>query len=241
MWIAVALLAMLAIATLLGGSLTTEGKPTNSPESERADDVKLAAFPPDPSTAVSDIVVIRSEEYTVDSQEFKAFVRGFVEDNRISALARARTYLDDESAALVSDDRHATIVPLAILEDGETEAIVEKVEAVDQEGAFAVSVTGDETLDPGVGSTARIITGAALIIVAVFAGFARGDLIMFQQMGFGVAAALLVDATIIRSVLLPSVIRLLGDWNWYLPRWLEWLPRLQVEGAGAARSEHAAT
>jgi RND superfamily putative drug exporter len=82
----------------------------------------------------------------------------------------------------------------------------------------------------GVGSTARIITGAALIIVAVFAGFARGDLIMFQQMGFGVAVALLIDATIIRSVLLPSAMQLLGDWNWYLPRWLEWLPRLQVEG-----------
>ena len=85
----------------------------------------------------------------------------------------------------------------------------------------------------GVASTARIITGAALIIVAVFSGFARGDLIMFQQMGFGVAVALLIDATIIRSVLLPSAMRLLGDWNWYLPRWLAWLPRFQVEsGSG---------
>ena len=81
----------------------------------------------------------------------------------------------------------------------------------------------------GVGSTARIITGAALIIVAVFSGFARGDLIMFQQMGFGVAVALLIDATVIRSVLLPSAMKLLGERNWYLPRWLEWLPRLQVE------------
>jgi uncharacterized membrane protein YdfJ with MMPL/SSD domain len=53
---------------------------------------------------------------------------------------------------------------------------------------------------------------------------------MFQQMGFGVAVALLLDATIIRSVLLPSAMRLLGDWNWYLPRRLAWLPRLQVEG-----------
>jgi RND superfamily putative drug exporter len=86
----------------------------------------------------------------------------------------------------------------------------------------------------GVGSTARIITGAALIIVAVFSGFARGDLIMFQQMGFGVAIALLLDATVIRSVLLPSVMKLLGPWNWYLPRWLDWLPRLQVEPAGEA-------
>jgi uncharacterized membrane protein YdfJ with MMPL/SSD domain len=91
--------------------------------------------------------------------------------------------------------------------------------------------TGDTTgaISFGVASTARIITGAALIIVAVFAGFARGDLIMFQQMGFGVAVALLIDATVIRSVVLPSAMRLLGEWNWYLPGWLAWLPRLQVE------------
>jgi putative drug exporter of the RND superfamily len=81
----------------------------------------------------------------------------------------------------------------------------------------------------GVASTARIITGAALIIVAVFAGFASGELIMFQQMGFGVAAALLIDATVVRSVLLPSAMRLLGARNWYLPRWLDWLPRVNVE------------
>jgi RND superfamily putative drug exporter len=81
----------------------------------------------------------------------------------------------------------------------------------------------------GVSSTARLITGAALIIVAVFLGFAMGDLVMFQQMGFGVAVALLIDATIIRSVLVPATMTLLGRWNWYLPRWLEWLPKMQVE------------
>jgi RND superfamily putative drug exporter len=54
---------------------------------------------------------------------------------------------------------------------------------------------------------------------------------MFQQMGFGVAVALLLDATVIRSVLLPSVMKLLGVWNWYLPGWLEWLPRISVEGS----------
>jgi len=81
----------------------------------------------------------------------------------------------------------------------------------------------------GVASTARIITGAALIIVAVFSGFARGDLVMFQQMGFGIAVSLLIDATVIRSVVLPSVMVLLGDRNWYLPRWLTWIPHLEVE------------
>jgi RND superfamily putative drug exporter len=63
---------------------------------------------------------------------------------------------------------------------------------------------------------------------------------MFQQMGFGVAIALLIDATIIRSVLLPSVMKVLGDWNWYLPRWLEWLPHLQVEGARSHAAEPSA-
>jgi len=92
----------------------------------------------------------------------------------------------------------------------------------------------DDALSYGVGSTARIITGAALIIVAVFLGFAMGDLVMFQQMGFGIAVALLIDATIIRSVLLPSAMTLFGRWNWYLPRWLDWLPRLDVEAPAAA-------
>jgi RND superfamily putative drug exporter len=87
----------------------------------------------------------------------------------------------------------------------------------------------------GVASTARIITGAALIIVAVFSGFARGDLVMFQQMGFGVAVALIIDATIIRSVVMPSLMVLLGDRNWYLPNWLEWLPHLEVEGHAATK------
>ena len=98
--------------------------------------------------------------------------------------------------------------------------------------------TGDTSraVASGVSSTARIITGAALIIVVVFLGFAMGDLIQFQQMGFGIAIALLVDATIIRSVILPSLMTLLGRWNWYLPGWLGWLPRMDVEGPGPAHS-----
>src|SRR5215211_6112773 len=88
----------------------------------------------------------------------------------------------------------------------------------------------------GIGSTARIITGAALIIVAVFAGFAAGELVMFQQMGFGIAIALLIDATVVRSVLVPAVMTLLGERNWYLPRWLDWIPHFEVEGGPAARA-----
>ena len=103
--------------------------------------------------------------------------------------------------------------------------------------ASAIAQTGDsdEAVAYGVGSTARLITGAALIIIAVFWGFAMGDLIMFQQMGFGIAVALLLDATIVRAVLVPAAMKLLGGWNWYLPGWLSWLPDAHVEG-GTPRS-----
>ena len=83
----------------------------------------------------------------------------------------------------------------------------------------------------GLHSTASIITGAALIMVAVFGGFALGPLSMFQQMGFGLAVAVILDATIVRMVLVPASMELLGDWNWYFPRWLEWLPTISIEGA----------
>jgi RND superfamily putative drug exporter len=89
----------------------------------------------------------------------------------------------------------------------------------------------DGAISFGIGATARLITGAALIIIAVFWGFATGDTIAFQQMGFGVAVALLIDATIVRSVLLPATMKLLGERNWYLPSWLTWLPDVHVEGA----------
>jgi uncharacterized membrane protein YdfJ with MMPL/SSD domain len=94
------------------------------------------------------------------------------------------------------------------------------------------AVTGDNlrAVQFGIVSTGRLITGAALIIIAVFWGFAMGELIMFQQMGFGVAVALFIDATIVRSVLLPATMTLLGRWNWYLPSWLAWLPDAHVEG-----------
>ncbi len=91
-----------------------------------------------------------------------------------------------------------------------------------------------EAVAAGVATTARIITGAALIIVVVFSGFARGELVQFQQMGFGVAVALLLDATVIRSILLPSMLSLLDERAWYLPRWLDWLPHVEVERPASA-------
>jgi RND superfamily putative drug exporter len=88
----------------------------------------------------------------------------------------------------------------------------------------------------GVQSTAGIITGAALIMVAVFAGLASGELVMFQQMGFGLAVAVFLDATVVRTVVAPAAIGLIGPRVWWLPRWLEWLPRIGMEGPATASS-----
>jgi RND superfamily putative drug exporter len=115
--------------------------------------------------------------------------------------------------------------------------------------------TGDnrEAVAFGLRRTGGIITGAALIMVAVFGGFAAGDLVMFQQLGFGLAVAVFLDATVVRCVLVPAAMRLLGTANWWFPRWLNWLPDLRVEtgepagrgtstgaGQGAGAAEGAA-
>ncbi len=95
--------------------------------------------------------------------------------------------------------------------------------------------TGDnsEAVAYGLRTTAGIITGAAIIMVAVFTAFAAGRLVPLQQMGFGLAVAVFMDATIVRSILVPSSMKLLGNLNWYLPKWLEWLPTCQRGGARA--------
>jgi RND superfamily putative drug exporter len=92
--------------------------------------------------------------------------------------------------------------------------------------------TGDntESVAYGLRTTGALITGAAAIMVAVFAGFAAGPLVGLQQMGFGLAVAVALDATIVRTVLVPATMKLLGDRNWYLPSWLEWLPEVHIEG-----------
>ena len=105
--------------------------------------------------------------------------------------------------------------------------------------------TGDtgEAVIFGVGSTAGIITGAAAIMVAVFAGMAMGDMAMFQQLGFGLAVAIAIDATIVRTVIVPSAMTLFGRSCWYLPRWLHWLPRVKLDepaGEAARPQRHTA-
>lgn len=88
----------------------------------------------------------------------------------------------------------------------------------------------EEAVRVGLQQTGRLITGAALIMVAVFASFAGGRLVEMQQMGFGLAFAVLLDATLIRTILVPATLKLIGNANWYLPRFLQWLPDVRVEG-----------
>jgi uncharacterized membrane protein YdfJ with MMPL/SSD domain len=89
-------------------------------------------------------------------------------------------------------------------------------------------------VERGIKATAGTVTSAAAVMVAVFAIFAGLRLIDIKQVGVGLAIAVLLDATIIRGVLLPATMALLGEWNWYLPRWLRWLPRMG-HGDRAAR------
>ncbi len=88
--------------------------------------------------------------------------------------------------------------------------------------------SSDESVSVGVKATAGTITSAAIVMVAVAMIFAFTRYIAVKQFGFGLAVAILIDATVIRSILLPASMKLLGDWNWYLPRWLEWLPRVRM-------------
>jgi len=87
----------------------------------------------------------------------------------------------------------------------------------------------EDAVAHGVKVTAGVVTAAALVMVCVFAIFGTLQILFLKQFGVGLAAAVLIDATIIRALLLPASMKLLGDWNWYLPKWLEWLPRLEHE------------
>src|SRR3712207_1181545 len=85
----------------------------------------------------------------------------------------------------------------------------------------------DDAIAHGIKRTAGVVTSAAIVMVGVFAVFGALSMLMFKQFGVGLATAILLDATIVRAVLLPATMKLLGEWNWYLPRWLEWLPRFE--------------
>jgi RND superfamily putative drug exporter len=95
----------------------------------------------------------------------------------------------------------------------------------------------DEAVQQGISTTAGTVTSAAVVMVGVFAVFVTLSFLDFKELGLGMAAAILIDATIIRGVLLPASMRVLGDWNWYLPKWLEWLPQVGEQRGAAPPAE----
>ena len=103
--------------------------------------------------------------------------------------------------------------------------------------SYDAGMTTEQAVSHGIRATASVVTSAAIVMVGVFAIFATLGMVDFKMMGVGLAVAILLDATIVRAVLLPATMTLLGDWNWYLPRWLEWLPRVTAEQQAPAPVE----
>ena len=95
--------------------------------------------------------------------------------------------------------------------------------------AYDRGMKTEDAVAHGITTTAGVVSSAALVMVGAFAVFALMPILDMKEMGIGLAAAVLIDATIVRAVLLPATMKLLGDWNWYLPKWLDWLPRLEHE------------
>jgi uncharacterized membrane protein YdfJ with MMPL/SSD domain len=97
----------------------------------------------------------------------------------------------------------------------------------------------EDAVAHGIKTTAGTVTSAALVMFGAFLVFATLPLVEMKEMGVGLAAAVLIDATIVRAVLLPAAMKLLGERNWYLPRWLEWLPRWGHEAEHKPETEAA--
>jgi RND superfamily putative drug exporter len=98
---------------------------------------------------------------------------------------------------------------------------------------YLLSGDNSQSVIFGISNTARVITSAALIMISVFLGFVTNPDPILKMMGLGLATAIFVDATIIRVVLVPASMKLMGDANWWFPKWLEWLPRVDIEGEAA--------
>lgn len=106
--------------------------------------------------------------------------------------------------------------------------------------AFDRGLTTEDAVAHGIKTTAGTVTSAAIVMIGAFAIFATLPILEMNEMGVGLAAAVLIDATIVRGVLLPATMKLLGDYNWYLPTWLHWLPELDHHTKPVALPDGAA-
>ena len=148
-WFVVLLASITAVALVLTG-FTTEANVTNNPESQRAEDRLLAGFPPDPGREVSDLVIVRSSDLTIDDDEFRAFAEGLKREIlETGIVGNAQTYVDVDDGSLVSVDRQATLMPVNIINADDAGDIIDVVERADADPEFAVTITGDMTRDYG--------------------------------------------------------------------------------------------
>jgi RND superfamily putative drug exporter len=106
--------------------------------------------------------------------------------------------------------------------------------------AYDRGMSTEDAIAHGIKTTAGTVTSAAVVMVGVFAIFATLPILDMKEMGIGLATAVLIDATIVRGVLLPATMKLLGDWNWYLPSWLHWMPKLEHHAEPLAQPAPAA-
>jgi RND superfamily putative drug exporter len=149
-WVAAMLVAVVAIGALLGGALTTEGKPTNDPQSQQAKDIREAAFSAASSAAITDIVIVRSSRYTVDAAPFRTFVRTLSGELRAAKKVESvRSYLGARDPSLVSKDRHATMVQFAMPDESSSgiDHVISAVRRADASPDFAVTATGQRTVN----------------------------------------------------------------------------------------------
>src|SRR5262245_29348395 len=146
-WGVVVVGAIAALVFVLTG-FTTEAAPTNNPQSERANDRLIAAFPHDPGRAFTDLIVVRSARLTVGDEQFRTFVDGLVRTGRESGAVRsAATYFRTADPSLVSADRHATLIPVNIPNDDAAGEIIDAVQRADADPNYSVTVTGSTTRD----------------------------------------------------------------------------------------------
>ena len=201
-WVVTAALAIVAIGALLGGALTTEGEPTNNPESERALEARAQAFPG--RRPASDAIIISSERFTVDSPQFRALgVRLASELRGIEGVAAVQSR--GGPVSLVSSDRHAALVQLSVADADYADALIAAVERADESPDFAVAVTGEKTRESDFNELSQDdlksgelqfgLPAALIILLLVFGGVVAGLVPLLMAM-FSIVVALGLTALV---------------------------------------------
>ena len=147
-WVVALVLAFACIALLLPGNLTSNGGAAGNPEFRQAERIEFSAFPPDPRTDFTDIVLVRSGRYTVDQPQFRAFVAGLAREGQATGKVHdARVYYVTHDRSLVSPDRHALLIPITVYDTSDIKPVDALVRRHDGELGFQVAITGNNVRD----------------------------------------------------------------------------------------------